>query len=225
MSNNKILIIVEGGTDQDIIKKIISENNLFDSTKVHFEPKNRGKGGINSVYEYIENLSVESIVTKMELDKILIIIDSDEENPSDRFIKITRRLKKQEKELKKYKINKIPEKPGLIYRLGNNVGIGVFLVPNNEDKGSIETLCLKALKNKKLDNKKLGKFFDCIENYIKCVKIGKILKENITENQVDKRKFRIFIHTIEPDCYNPTIDKEVDYKNSVFDVLKEFING
>ena len=104
----KIFIITEASTDRDIITKLIEDNSIFDSSKLYFQFHH----GINDAYKYIDNLSTESRITKNNVENILIIVDSDDEDIEDRFNRIVSKLKKQWDILKKMKIDvsEIPDK-------------------------------------------------------------------------------------------------------------------
>lgn len=219
--DKKILIILEGSTDKSIINNIIKKNNLFDGKDIIYFPKEKNKEGIILALDYIKSLKTIPEVTTKKLNKILIIVDADE-YPEKRFKNILKILEEQREELKKFDIDKMPEKCGEFVRNKGKVGIGVFLFPDNKVKGSIETLCIKALKHNKLE-----KFLSCIEKYIECYKCNCIENEKeLIANKRDKIKFRVYIHTIDPERYQPCIDKEVNYKDKVvFKDLISFLEG
>ena len=78
-------------------------------------------------------------------------------------------------------------------RLRSNINVGIYLFPDNQDQGSLETLCLKALKHNKLKSK-----LDCIGEYFRCIRR---FESKMTENNISKSKFRVFMATPDPDNY------------------------
>jgi hypothetical protein len=210
MMADKILIILEGKTDFEIIKKLIIKNNISDENKLEFFYNY----GINDVYKYIENLSTISSITQNKINKLLIIVDCDDDEPNNRFLKITSLLKKQWKDLKKYNFSKIPVNPGIVNIEYKKIGIGIFLLPDNKNKGCLETLCLRSFRNNNI--------LSCLDNYINCLNSK---GENLNHNKIAKLKVKNYIYTINPDTYSATLDQQTDYLSSCFDDLKDFLKG
>ena len=66
----------------------------------------------------------------------------------------------------------VPRGPGKIISDGENY-TGIFIMPNNNDSGMIETLCLKSIKSDPI--------YKCVDDFIKCS------YNNLSET--DKAKF------------------------------------
>ena len=207
-------IIITESTDNGVDKKLLSElikYKISDSflNSVKFKP---------SLDIFIFQKSLETGLQEKEfrngeVKDLLIIVDADQ-NPKNRF----EELKKSLLENSNKNFN-LPEKLNEIGKKDSKkINVGIFLFPDCENKGSLETLCLEALKHDKREEK-LG----CVKNYFDCLKNKEIDVNEKTEDNKSKSKFRVFIATPNPDRY---VDSAIDYINlesDVFNKLVEFI--
>jgi hypothetical protein len=210
MTGDKILIIVEGKTDSEIIENLIVKNNIFDKDNLEFLFDH----GINEVYKYVENLSTINLITQNKVKRVLIIVDCDEEDPKNRFLRIINILNKQWKDLKKYNLSEVPTVPGVVSVEHNKVGVGVFILPDNRNKGCLETLCLKSFENINI--------LSCLDDYVNCLSNKGV---NFNHNKIAKIKVRNYINTINPDTYSAELIKETNFLSSSFDELKIFLGS
>jgi len=222
----KTIIIVEStdtGVDKELIDNILKKRGLNYSDfciKSTANPESKKFGSINDVLKYIEYeiYSDTKIEWIKEVQNVLIIVDADED-AEGQFNKIVEALEANQK---KENFN-IPSNLGVINKTDpNKINIGVFLMPDCKNIGSLETLCLKALNS----NEK-QKIKDCIDKYFDCLEAKGHLKlkdkEKMTENNLSKSKFRVCMATPDPDHYTKSIIESIDFESSEFDQLTNFI--
>lgn len=210
MADDKILIIVEGKTDSEIIENLIVKNNIFDKNRLEFLSNH----GINDLYMIVENLSTISLITQNKVKRVLIIIDCDDDDPNNRFLKVTNILKKQWKDLKKYNFSEVPIISGIVNVEHDKVGIGVYVLPDNKNKGCLETLCLKSFENSSI--------LSCLDDYVNCLSSKGV---NFNYNKTAKIKVKSYINTINPDTYSAELIKETNFLSSSFEELKIFLGS
>ena len=149
----KTLIITEStqnGTDKKFLESLIKCRSLL--SNFMFLPK----GSISKVLEYIEfGLNNEAMLTdpQTKIKTLLIIIDANSK-PQERFKQVIDAFNS----ISNFSL---PEKPGVISRNSSKkFCVGIFLFPDNQHPGSLETLCTQALKHQKLTEKN-----NCIRRY------------------------------------------------------------
>lgn len=149
-------------------------------------------------------------VSPSNLKYILVVVDVDEYDAEKRFEEIKNELSKNEH---KDKFN-IPVKLGDINCDDpEKINLGIFLLPNNRNKGSMDTLVYSSLKNG------TEKFRDCVELHRGCFKKNGL--EKGTENQEDKFNLRSIMAGL---VYkNERQTKFIDFENENFEDLKKFL--
>lgn len=209
----KTIIITESSKDgvdkrllSGLIKCKISDSFL---NSVKFNPS----GSISDVLKKLETGLRERKFINGNVENLLIIVDADE-NPENRF----KELKKCLSESSNKNFN-LPDKLNEISKEDNKkINVGVFLFPDCENKGSLETLCLKALKHDKREEK-----MNCVKNYFECLEKNNVDIHNATENNKSKSKFRVFMATPNPDRYVDSVIDCIDLESDVFNKVVEFI--
>ncbi|MEA1936593.1 MAG: DUF3226 domain-containing protein [Patescibacteria group bacterium] len=193
----KCKIIVEGegeNLDFKVIKKLTKE--FSEKYNLCITPSK----GFNEMKESLVKISPSN------LRYLLVIVDADEENIEKRFEEIKNKFNKN-------KFN-IPIKIGSIdCNDSEKINLGIFLLPNNKDKGSMDTLVYSALKNSS------EKFKSCVKLHRECFKKNGLKKG--TENQEDKFNLRSIMAGL---IYkNERQTKFIDFGNRNFEDLKKFL--
>ena len=211
----KTLVICEStksGADAKIILSLISVGNLLPTGYEirTTEDKNlRKNGSIEDVKDFITNGLSDYSIGKFK--NVLIIGDADNKL-TKRFNEIKKCFNGQHQhfELPQSKSDTLPNSQ-------NKINVNIYLLPNNKDKGGLETLCLKALKSKKWQEK-----LSCVKFYMSCLS-RKRIDPGLTENNKDKAKFRVYHATPNPDGYVHDLLNAIDIDSASFDDLKAFI--
>lgn len=188
---NKIKILVEGASDKDfllLLLKFMGKDRYVDIYDCE------GKDGIVNVKENLKD-NLDAANTR-DCSRILIIFDAD--NSIETAIN---NIEKQLKDLNFF-----------------NENIRIFLLPNNKDKGNLETLLEKIAKYQKI-----LKCFDC---YKECIEN----KQNVIPNlKTPNKKSKWFAYK-EAFGYKNGIKKEnfdiskyIDFNADYIKELKEFL--
>jgi len=198
----KCKIIVEGkgnNLDFQIIEKLTKEF----TKKYKLEVDIKASGSYSEVCKFLETLFK---LSGTNLKYLLIIVDADEENIKKRFKEIKNKFNKN-------KFN-IPVKLGDIDCSDpEKVNLGIFLLPNNKDKGSMDTLVYNALEEN------TEKFKDCVKLHRECFERNGLAKG--TENQEDKFSLRSIMAGL---IYkNERQTKFINFENKNFEALKKFL--
>lgn len=147
-----------------------------------------------------------------DISSLLIIVDTDG-NLDGRKEEILDLLKKYGLELPTdYKL-------GTIQKL-QFISVGIFLLPNNEEPGSLETLLLKSISHDSL--------LTCTEKLIDCRKNSAFpFKKDLTLNQQSKMKLNLYLDLLKVDHdfhYDKTYQTEINSQNDCFKPLRSFID-
>lgn len=190
---NKIKILVEGASDNNFISSFL--NFLGKKEKVDFDIYDcEGKDGIVNVKENLKD-NLDAANTR-DCSRILIIFDAD--NSIETAIN---NIEKQLKDLNFF-----------------NENIRIFLLPNNKDKGNLETLLEKIAKHQKI--------LKCFDYYKECIEN----KQNAIPNlKTPNKKSKWFAYK-EAFGYKNGIKKEnfdiskyIDFNADYIKELKEFL--
>lgn len=189
----------EGNLDYEVIKKLTKEFAENYKLDVNIEPSK----SYSEVCKFLETLFK---LSRTNLKYLLVIVDADDKDIKERFKEIKSKFKKDN--------FNIPVKLGNINcDDSKKVNLGIFLLPNNKDKGSMDTLAYNALK----DN--VEKYKDCVKLHRECFKKNGLTKG--TENQEDKFSLRSIMAGL---IYkNERQTKFIDFENKKFDTLKKFL--
>lgn len=198
----KCKIIVEGkgkNLDFQVIEKLTK--GFTEKYKLYVDIK--PSESYSEVYKFLETLSK---LSRTNLKYLLIIVDTDEENIKERFKEIKSKFNKN-------KFNIPIELGDINCDDSKKVNLGVFLLPNNKNKGSMDTLVYSALKNN------TEKYKDCVKSHRECFKKNGLTKG--TENQEDKFSLRSIMAGL---IYkNKKQTKFIDFENKNFEALKKFL--
>lgn len=196
----------ENGTDKRLIEKLIRNHSLLPNDTFCVETKQ--PGDIETIKRFLQStLSVQPYIISKETKNLLIIVDADE-LPEQRFQEIKTCFDTEIFEVQESIRTSLP-------RDNTKINVGIYLLPDNSHRGSLETLGLKVLNHNNLTLK-----LRCIESYMQS--LGSI-DGQITENNKSKAKFRIFMATPQPDRYVDSIIGSIDFNSSEFNDLKDFI--
>lgn len=204
----KIWIVCESsdtGTDKKLIERLLADHEInFD----HYEIQ--AKGSIGKVIDYLKTgLIASPEISSKNIETVLVIVDADE-NPVNRFNEIHNCFDQSF-----FSVQSDLTSPTPIS--SDKVNVGIFLFPDKQNPGSLETLCLNAL-NDSSCNQKLR----CVDRYLDCLKTSNV-DVNMTENNISKSKFRIFMATPCPDRYVPSIIDCIDTQASAFHKILDFL--
>jgi hypothetical protein len=204
----KIWIVCESsdtGTDKKFIERLLADHEIeFDHHEI------QAKGSVGQVIDYLKTgLIASPEISSKNIDTVLVIVDADE-NPVNRFNEIHNCFDQSFFSVQSDLTSPTPISP-------EKVNVGVFLFPDKQNPGSLETLCLNAL-NDSSCNQKLR----CIDSYLDCLKTSNV-DVNMTENNISKSKFRIFMATPDPDRYVNSIIDCIDTQASAFQKILDFL--
>ena len=125
------------------------------------------------------------------------------------------------------KLNDVGISMSSTYQLGtleqvNGITIGVYILPDNNGIGSLETLLLKSVRHQSL--------LQCADSMIQCRKTNDPTFNWNTQNKYDKIKCRLHMNILIVDHdfnYDKTFKSEINFadeNDGIFANLKQFIN-
>jgi len=194
----------ENGSDKRLLEELIQKHFLLQAGNYKIKPT----GSIDDVKEFLKfGLITKSYIVSRETERVLVIIDSDK-NPRQRFIEVKNCF-----DTKKFKVQQSIS--SILPHSLNKINVGIYLFPDRQNPGSLETLCLKTLKHNRLSSK-----LTCVEQYMACISN---LDGRMTANNKSKSKFRVFMATPKPDRYVDCIIDHTDFNSAEFNSLKDFI--
>ena len=206
-----IAIFVESspkGTDRKFLEELI-QKRISQALLERIKWEHSKDGSVKGVIQELSTRMKDSEYKGGNIKTVLIIVDADEKI-EQRFQDIQQALEERQD-----KCFSLPQQLGVIAQ-DKQIKVGVFLFPDNQKSGSLETLCLKALNQKQREAK-----LDCVEQYFACLRSKSIDPQ--TENNAAKAKFRILLATPDPDRYVKSIVTHLDYSSSEFDLLVNFL--
>lgn len=138
------IILVEGKSDKRVIDRLANSGDLVDqyATGERTESNDGGK------FKLEKKLNELSKYVYKDRPSIYIILDADDSAKGGfkYVIDILKKLNKGKNLTNEYSI---PDKPAQLATNGS-INIGIFILPDNENSGCLETLLLKSVTNKKL---------------------------------------------------------------------------
>ena len=157
MTNPKQMIVVEGDTDKEFIECLCKSLGISAEIK-HFPPKALTKlqlatpdnnGTPFNSKEGVYNI-LRSLIKRLEdgdLENLAIIVDADQTVGTSRgFVETVKQI---EKRLKPYE--RIDSQHGLIFKHPQGgYPIGVWIMPNNQDDGALESWISACINNTEL---------------------------------------------------------------------------
>lgn len=156
MSQNTHLLIVEGEVDKKLIQRLCKKLQLQDvdvkpTTPEDLEILGRGNGK-EGVYQALEDVIPELFDISKPLKKFAVMVDADQSKDGQGFVqtlaKISQKLSDFDYSLDEYQSKKAQ---GLIFSHSdlNTAAIGVWIMPNNQDDGAIESWIQQCFDPKK----------------------------------------------------------------------------
>lgn len=204
------LLLVEGDGDREFFKCLLSNIGIDNIQVAYFG----GKDSLTSKNGFIDALAV-ALLSRANVDiKVVgIILDADSSQVNSRIDKVNTFVDKINlHKIKNISFDKIT-KCGEFTK--TKTKIGTFIMPDCQNQGMLETLCIRSLDTESISN--------CIDNYISCIEsiLGQLEK-------IDKRKVQIYIAAKTKDCEEKNIGHAVnsgmfDLNHKVFDEIKGFL--
>ncbi len=215
--NAETCILVESkqhGADKRFLDKLIAERGLLlgNNFEIRTQDLNDKQCSVEGVLDNLKYLSAgkDEVITTGKLKNLLLIIDADES--------ASKRFKEIQKIIRNGDIFALPSKLGKIEKVKNKINFGVYLFPDNKNKGSLESLILSCARAQ-FANKR-----ECIDQYIGCLSRNGI-DNGMTINNVDKSRVRIIGATPDPDNYIQNLLNIVDFNSLKLAPLISFLNG
>lgn len=165
-------------------------------------------GSVQEVIQYIKRgISKSPFMYRNDIQKVCVIVDADE-NPKKRFREIIEAFDQTK--------FAVPSQPGLMGKKYGKKSVAVYLFPDNNAPGSLETLFYQLFKEKYKEKVAcINKYFSCLEE--------KTQDMDMTENNRAKTAIRIFNATPNTDRVVDTIIKNIDYFSSLFNAFDIFL--
>lgn len=197
----------EKGTDKRLLETLIYKHSLLQANSFYIKTV-PPTGSFDEVKGFLTNtLSKQEYIVSKKIDSVLVIVDADED-PQVRFQEIKKSFDTSVFSVQSSINSTLPFTK-------DKIRVGIYLFPDRQNPGSLETLALGALRHQNLGSK-----LKCVNNYINCVLT---VDGPMTENNKSKSKFRIFMASPEPDRYVHGIMEHIDFNSKKFELLKDFI--
>ncbi|AFZ53707.1 DUF3226 domain-containing protein [Cyanobacterium aponinum UTEX 3222] len=193
--NKPKLLIGEGKDEIRFFQSFLKYLNICDMMVESYNGK-------DNLYSYLKTLVLRPNFS--QLVSIGITRDADNKPIEDLFKSICSALKRAN----------LSNPNNLSKSSKGTPKINIFILPDNQNSGMLETLCLKSLKND-ISMNCVDKYFDCIRQ-----------KSDIFPKNIDKAKIHAWLASREIPDKRLAEASEVgyfDFNNSAFDNLKEFI--
>lgn len=196
-----IVILVEGRDDYLLVEKLATSNQ---QTIVDMK-------GYNNLSKILKDIAISTKQFQDSITHLLIMVDADDDFTQRRQEVLS-------------KLNEVGISLSSTYQFGtiedvNDIKVGVYILPDNDDIGSLESLLLKCVKHSNI--------LQCADNMIQCRKAIEPAFDWNTKNKYDKIKYRLHMNALVVDYdfyYDRTFISEIDYSDPCFNSLKQFIN-
>jgi len=197
-----IQVLVEGRTPEIFFREMVEHLGSKDRIQV------RDYGDIDNLTAYLKTFAnLEDFQKKVTG---LGVIRDAEDKPADAaFRSVCQSLKAVGIEP--------PAKPGEVRQ--QSLRVGVFILPNCQDLGMLETICLWFVAQ--AHSKELA----CIDRYFECLGSGDV---GVFPNKVDKAKTWAFLSArglFDPQVGRAAQAKVWDWDHGVFEPLRNFLNA
>lgn len=196
-----IVILVEGRDDYLLVEKLATDNkpNIIDMK------------GYSNLSKKLGDIAISTKQFQDNITHLLIIVDADDDFTGRRQEVLS-------------KLNEVGISLSSTYPLGaiedvNGIKVGIYILPDNNNIGSLETLLLYSVKHSNI--------LQCADNMIQCRKAIEPAFDWNTKNKYDKIKYRLHMNALVVDYdfyYDRTFISEIDYSDPCFNSLKQFIN-
>ena len=196
---SNMLLAVEGKDESNFFKTLLEYENIQGVQIIDIG----GKDKFSIEFRLLRNLENFSNITKLAF-----VRDAEENNASSAFQSICDILKKYNLPCPQ-KINETTENSKPI--------VGVFIMPNNNNAGMLEDLCLESIKSLPIN--------DCISKYIECVK-NNLKSEDNEKFNCSKAKVLTYLASKVPIVNSLGLGAEKKYWNfsdNCFSEIKSFL--
>ena len=190
-----IILLVEGRKDEIFFKKIVEFVNVDAYAQIiQYEGKDNLKNRLDLLLK----------TPGYNMVKTLVIVRDANDNPKSSFQSVQNILKQKQLAT--------PSKPYEIAK--GNPNTGIVILPDENESGDLEALCLKALK----DNNQY--IYTCAENYTECLK-----NNGINIKKLTKTLFYAFLSaTEEPEITFYTFVKDPKLLNLNHQAFEKLLN-
>ncbi|OHD24008.1 MAG: hypothetical protein A2086_06725 [Spirochaetes bacterium GWD1_27_9] len=195
-----MLLAVEGKDESNFFKSLLEYENIQGVQIIDIG----GKDKFSIEFRLLRNLEKFSNITKLAF-----VRDAEENNASSAFQSICDILKKYNLPYPQ-KINETTENSKPI--------VGVFIMPNNNNAGMFEDLCLESIKSLPIN--------DCISKYIECVK-NNLKSEDNEKFNISKAKVLTYLASKTPIVNSLGVGAEKkywDFSDNCFSEIKSFLH-
>jgi uncharacterized protein DUF3226 len=194
---SKQLLAVEGKDECNFFKAFLESENISNVQIIDAGGKDQFKVKFRSIL----NLDGFS-----EVYTLGFVRDAEKKKPKSAFDSICATLKNADLPFPTDIANPVIKKNGL--------GVGIYIMPNNIDKGMLEDLCLKSINAKPV--------FKCVDQYIKCV------LEQDKKIHLSKARIQVYLA-----CKKPIVNslglaalKEYwNFEDHCFDEIRGFLHN
>lgn len=203
------LILVEGKDDRAAIYKIVRSLGLDNIQVAYMEGKDNADKFIDTLSAALKTPQSKNISIKA----FAIVLDADDEDAKSSFQKVCSFLKEiQKRDIKNLNFE-IPKKCAEFTT--GSTKVGVFIMPNCENPGMLETLCLESVSNEP--------FFECVNNFIDS---ARTIKPDL--DHIEKRKALSYIALNAPKGQRKSTGEAVEdgifnINSTAFDKIKSFL--
>ena len=213
MTNIKIdkkkLLLVEGKDEVNFFEAILEHEKINDVQIINV----KGKDNFKNKLDLLTSSEVSEDLGFADIEVLGFIRDADDLKAKAAFDSLSGILEKEGFCLKTESIeNNIFESSSKEF---GNKKIGIFIMPNNRDKGALEDLCLLSIDSEMIN---------CIDGYINCCSISN------KDTNISKAKIRSYLAVQEPLRENLTLglaakkDKGIwQFNHSGFNQIKKFL--
>lgn len=208
------LLLVEGEDEKEFFDELLKHEQINNIQVFPFG----GKDNL-TCDEFINiNLMTSLKSTDLDIRAFSIVLDCDNGNVGDCINKVNTFIQKVNMHKPKgneagiITFDKIKSCKQFTSR---HTPIALYVMPDCESKGSLETLCIKAVKNEN--------FMTCIENFINCVET-----QNPNISHKDKRRVLAYLASSSEKCKQVRTGHGIkaglfDLNSAVFQDVKDFI--
>lgn len=196
------LLMVEGQDDEEFFKALIRHTGLTKDIQI------QNFGGVDQLRKTLQAIIITSGFRHFLASEVVslgIIRDADQSDPINAFRSVCSALR----------ASGLTEPSELEIFEGENPRVGVLILPDKNNPGMLETLCLKSIVNDPV--------MECIDEYFHCIN-----KLDLEPKNMAKAKVQAFLAS-RPE-YVPHLGLAAQkgywlWDNPVFDHIKKFLSN
>ena len=189
------ILLVEGKDEVNFFEAFLRYKNLDSIKLINCEGKDKLKEKLSALKKAPDFNTVTSLA---------IIQDANDEGPQRRFQSVCSILKNNKLPIPDKMASFALKKP-----TPGKPRVGIFIMPDCQHKGMLETLCLSTVESKNINK--------CIDDFMDCM--GKNLKSKPPKNS-DKAKLHAYLATMEEDTPSLGVATQKGYWDLNSDKLK-----